>query len=171
MNPRWHFHRHTSRTLRVLKYTVWLLACGSCGVDTKYGGNEVSVSAEEAQQLGVWVQSLRPDKAGWAVRDTPVVALQQAWLERCWTHAKGEEKPHVLPGLQLVLVLRQGQALPDRYRACLPQGQEFWRANQQLYLPLEDTVQRSRYVMYLQQKESAPDRQVSPLDSLVLQTP
>jgi len=61
--------------------------------------------------------------------------------------------------------------LPDRYRVCLPQGQEFWRANQQLYLPLEDTVQRFRYVVYLQQKESAPDRQVSPLDSLVLQTP
>ena len=77
----------------------------------------------------------------------------------------------MVPGLQLVLVFRQEQSLPDRYRACLLPGQAFWRANQQLYLPLEDTVRRSRYVVYLQPKESVLDRQVGPLDSLVLQTP
>lgn len=127
------------------------------------------MSVEEAQQTGVLVQPLRPDKAGWVVRDTPVVALKEAWLERCWTNAKGEEKPHVIPGLQLVLVLREGQELPERYQACLPQGQTFWRSNQQLYLPLEDTVRRARYVVYLQRSSTAPP--AGYLDSLVLQIP
>jgi hypothetical protein len=120
------------------------LLCASCGVDTKYGGNEVSASVAESRQLGVLVQPLQPDKAGLAVGDTPVVALQEAWLERCWTNAKGEDAPHIIPGLQLVLVWRAGQELPRRYRAYLPPGQTFWQRNQQLYLPLEDTVRRAR---------------------------
>lgn len=157
------------RPLSAFCLATLTLLCTACGLDTKYGGNEVSVSVDEARQSGVLVQPLRPDKAGWLVRDTPVVALKEAWLERCWTNAKGEEKPHVIPGLQLVLVLREGQELPHNYQACLPQGKTFWRSNQQLYLPLEDTIRRSRYVVYLQR--SPNNSPASYLDSLILQLP